>query len=134
MGFQISKAVIPAAGLGTRFLPCPESRYTEANKKAVLEAAPNSTSRSMAFDEMRGTMGWPAGIDGRALKNGILEDERLGLSLEERLKLFKTSADQGKADRLVVWAGTGVGDVNSVMPAAVRIFLLLKELILTLSP
>jgi nitronate monooxygenase len=72
----------------------------------------------MAFDEVRGTTLWPKGVDGRGIDNAIVGDERQGLDIEERKKLFESSASQGKDDRLIVWAGTGVGSVTSVMTAA----------------
>lgn len=56
--------------LGTRFLLSPESLYTDAQREALLRAKNNSTVRTMAFDHARGSLDWPEGIDGRALRNG----------------------------------------------------------------
>lgn len=67
-----SLLALGAAGavLGTRFLLSPESKYTDSQRAALL-AAPSALSvRTMAFDEARGTLGWPAGVDGRGLRNG----------------------------------------------------------------
>jgi nitronate monooxygenase len=60
------------AVLGTRFLLSPESLYTDAQRAALIDAKGSPTVRTMAFDEARGTLGWPAGVDGRGLKNGIV--------------------------------------------------------------
>jgi hypothetical protein len=61
-----------AAGavLGTRFLLTPESLYSDAHKQALISAQSTTSVRSMAFDQARGTLGWPSGVDGRGLRNG----------------------------------------------------------------
>lgn len=61
-----------AAGavLGTRFLLTPESLYSDAHKQALVAAGSSSSVRSMAFDQARGTLGWPSGVNGRGLHNG----------------------------------------------------------------
>ena len=61
------------AVLGTRFLLTPESLYTDTQKKALADADSRSTTRTMAFDYARGTIGWPDGIDGRGLRNRPLD-------------------------------------------------------------
>jgi len=109
-----------AAGvvLGTRFLFTDECQYTPARKEVLLKAGLNSTVRGMAFDEVGKTMGWPPGQDGRAISNGIIQDVKDGLNLEERMKKFDESAASGDPSRLVVWAGAGVGLTTNIMPAA----------------
>jgi nitronate monooxygenase len=57
------------AVFGTRFLLSPESLYTDVQRQALLAASSSSSVRTMAFDHVRGSMGWPLGIDGRALRN-----------------------------------------------------------------
>lgn len=56
---------------GTRFLLSEESTYSPAQKKELLAADSLKSVRTMAFDHVRGTLGWPAGIDGRGLRNGM---------------------------------------------------------------
>ena len=55
---------------GTRFLLAPESKYNDSQRAALLAASSSSTARTMAFDHARSTLGWPAGVDGRGLRNG----------------------------------------------------------------
>lgn len=105
--------------LGTRFLFTDECSYPQEKKQALVEADLNATTRSMAFDEVNRTMGWPDMCDGRAIANGIITDEEKGLSLDDRLKLFDESAKKGEKDRLVIWAGIGAGLTSEVKPAAV---------------
>jgi nitronate monooxygenase len=59
--------------LGTRFLTAKDSYYTQSQREAMLAAKSNdATERTLAFDYMVGSLGWPKGINGRALKNGEL--------------------------------------------------------------
>lgn len=61
-----------AAGavLGTRFLMTPESLYSDAHKQALAAAKSTDSIRTMAFDQARGSLGWPSNVDGRGLRNG----------------------------------------------------------------
>lgn len=58
------------AVFGTRFLLSTESLYSNVQRQAILNATASSSVRTMAFDHAGDTMGWPHGIDGRALHNG----------------------------------------------------------------
>ena len=110
-----SLLTLGAAGvvIGTRFLLSPESSYTDIQKQALISA--NSTVRSMAFDHVRGTLGWPSGVDGRGLYNLTVEEFENGVDLEQ-LKSKYSSDDPSRA---VVWSGTGVALMTSIMPAKV---------------
>jgi nitronate monooxygenase len=56
--------------LGTRFVVAKESYYTPSQRDVMVAAKSNTvTERTLAFDYMVGSLGWPEGIDGRALKN-----------------------------------------------------------------
>lgn len=120
-GAQIASLLtLGASGvvLGTRLLFTTELAEHSAAKTSILVAANHlSTTRSMAFDEVRGTLGWPEGIDGRAVANGIINDQREGLPIEERVQRFETGLKEGKGDRLIVWAGAGVGLTHEVKDA-----------------
>lgn len=75
----------------------------------------------MAFDHARGTLGWPAGIDGRGLRNKVVRDFEGGLGVEHLKKNFQEAAAKGDADGMVVWAGTGIGLMDEIKDAGVRI-------------
>ncbi|PFH51880.1 hypothetical protein AMATHDRAFT_74580 [Amanita thiersii Skay4041] len=90
-GAQVaSMLALGASGvvLGTRFLLSPESSYTDTQRRALINASSNDTVRTMAFDYARNTLGWPLGVDGRALRN------------------------HDDPQRTLIWAGTGVGLMN----------------------
>ncbi|KAG6865533.1 hypothetical protein C0991_001726 [Blastosporella zonata] len=107
--------------LGTRFLFTTECIYPPEKKEACVNAdlSLHSTVRTLAFDDVGRTNGWPPKHDGRAINNRIIQDVKDGLSLEERIKKFDESAASGDISRLIVWAGAGVGLTNSITSAAV---------------
>lgn len=114
--------VLGASGavLGTRFLLTPESRYTDAQRYALLSATDSSTVRTMAFDRVRGTLGWPSGVDGRALFNATVKDVENGVSIAEVKEKYLEGTSKGDSDRMLVWAGTGVGSMSEIKGAKVR--------------
>jgi len=118
--------------LGTRFLFTTECVYPPAKKEALLKADLHATTRSLAFDEAQGTMGWPPKQDGRAIANQIIGDVENGVDLETRVKNFKESAASGDDSRLIVWAGVGVGLTNKLSSAAEAIGEIKGELLVAL--
>ncbi|KAJ7463503.1 hypothetical protein B0H11DRAFT_2240975 [Mycena galericulata] len=81
--------------LGTCFLFTPECEYSAAKKDALLKADLGATVRTMAFDEVGQTNGWPPICDGRGMSNKITDDYNAGLSIEERVEKFAESARTG---------------------------------------
>lgn len=105
--------------LGTRFLLTPESLYSLKQKEALQHAHAASTVRTTAFDQVRGTLGWPSGIDGRGLRNQIVKNLESGMALSEARQLYEQAVKEDKPDGTIVWSGTGIGLVNEIKPAAV---------------
>ena len=73
-GAQIASLLtLGASGvaLGTRFLLSPESLYSDIQRHALVSADSSLSVRTLAFDHVRDTLGWPNNVDGRALRNGI---------------------------------------------------------------
>lgn len=108
------------AVLGTRFLLTPESQYTDAQKQALLTANDSATVRTLAFDRARDTLEWPSGVDGRALSNDTVKDDDLGVNIHTIKKKFKEGVAKGDANRMLVWAGTGVGQMTEIKGAKVQ--------------
>lgn len=106
--------------LGTRFLLTPQSLYTDAQKQALLAAKSSSAVRTLAFDRARGTLSWPSGVDGRALFNATVKDVDDGKSIDEVKKMFLEGVANGDPDRMLVWAGMGVGEMTTIKDAKVR--------------
>lgn len=119
-----------AAGavLGTRFLLTPESTYTDAHKAALLGATSGSTVRTLALDYARGTYGWPKGLDGRGLRNKIVEEIEAGVPHEAVREKLTAGIQEGNADYMVVWSGQGVTLMREIKPAKVSDFVPLVAL------
>ncbi|PPQ65882.1 hypothetical protein CVT24_011213 [Panaeolus cyanescens] len=119
-GAQIASLLaLGASGavVGTRFLVSHESLYTDTQKSALIAADSSMSTRSMAFDYARNTLGWPPGVDGRGLRNDTVKDFEDGVDIETLREKTSVAQKAGDASRMVIWAGTGVGLVNQVLPA-----------------
>jgi nitronate monooxygenase len=119
-GAQVAAMLVlgaSGAAVGTRFLATPESTYTINQKNAVLAAT--HSVRTPVFDQVRGTVGWPLGIDGRAIPNQTLEDEASGVEPEELKKRFVEGVKKDDTSRSVVWSGASVGLVHGISGAEV---------------
>jgi nitronate monooxygenase len=114
-----------AAALGTAFLVCPESGAPAAHKRAILDAAADTTVITRAFS------GRPA----RGLRNDFIahlegkEDVILPYPVQNALtRAMRTAAaKQGAAGFLSLWAGTGVARARS-MPAGELVRCLVEEM------
>ncbi|KAJ6622259.1 hypothetical protein B0H10DRAFT_2214622 [Mycena sp. CBHHK59/15] len=60
--------------LGTRFLFTPECEYSDAQKKALVQTDLGATVRTITYDEVGRTNGWPPNFDGRAISNQVTTD------------------------------------------------------------
>jgi nitronate monooxygenase len=111
-----------AAGavVGTRFLVAEESLYSDAQKRAIIAAKPGSAVRSYVFDELRGTTGWPAGVDGRALSIPALTAIEGGADVTQIKEEVAEGAKRGDSNSVIAWAGTGVGQLSRLQPAKVK--------------
>ncbi|KAF9449943.1 2-nitropropane dioxygenase [Macrolepiota fuliginosa MF-IS2] len=108
-----------AAGavLGTRFLMTPESLYTESQQQALAAAESTASIRTMAFDQARGTLGWPSGVDGRGLRNATVDDYERGEDIGVLRSKFQEAVRDNDTNRTIVWAGAGVALMKDVKPA-----------------
>ena len=108
------------AALGTRFLLTSESPYKPAQKAALLAARSHgATARTLAFDLARDTAYWPGHINGRGLRNAIVDDLEAGVDLGTVQARFREAAEVGDASYMVVFAGQGVGLMNEIKPIKV---------------
>lgn len=129
-----SLAALLAAGCaggvyGTRFVLTPESTYSQLQKEELVKAKGSATLRTFAFDDARGTLGWPQGTDGRGLRNKTVEEYERDLQeqvkagkddpegAKKRMERYKLAAKENDTDRIVIWSGTGVGAMDAIVPA-----------------
>lgn len=132
------------AVVGTRFILTPESLYKDEQKQLLLGVSAQDTVRSYAFDDARGTLGWPAGIDGRGLRGPLVTaydsacathgaaPGTLVPGIEERQQRYRDAAAAGDTSSLVTWAGAGVGLATSIDPAAEVLATLIREAVAAL--
>lgn len=109
-----------AAGavVGTRFLVAEESQYSEVQKRSIVAA--KSSVRSYVFDQLRGTTGWPAGVDGRGLSIPALAAVESGADITQIKQEVAEGTKRGDPSSVISWAGTGVGELSRLQPAKVR--------------
>ncbi|KAF9457191.1 2-nitropropane dioxygenase [Collybia nuda] len=118
-GHLASLLTLGASGavFGTRFLLSPESQYTDVQRQALITASTSDSVRTMAFDYARNTLGWPRGIDGRGLHNSTVEDFEKGVDVDVVRSRYHEGAKRNDPDRIVIWAGAGVGMMDKIQPA-----------------
>lgn len=116
-----------AVMLGTRFLLTPEALYSDDQKQLLLQAHGDDTVRSMAFDDARGTTEWPAGVDGRGLRSPTVDEYEAAArdartlpvpGAEARQARYQQAVEHRDVNRIITWAGTGVGGMKDIVPAA----------------
>jgi len=111
--------------MGTRYLACPEANIAKGYQDAVLKASDGgvNTARGKLYDSLRGTTDWPAHYGGRSVLNDSWHDAAKGMSFEENKRRHDEAlqyGDEGWGEkaRLTTYAGTGVGLIKCVAPAA----------------
>lgn len=111
--------------MGTRFLATEEAGIASGWKAEVLRNKDGGTStiRSTLCDRLKETKGWPECYDGRAIQNQGHADEAAGMPDTENVRRFKEEARRGDEawgyhGRMVAYAGTALGLINDIKPAA----------------
>ncbi|KZT04238.1 uncharacterized protein LAESUDRAFT_715766 [Laetiporus sulphureus 93-53] len=79
-------------------------------KKVLVEAGPDSTSRSPAYDLAFPPNVWLKGIEACCITEKTVADFEKGLRPENR----KANMASGKEEYLLTYAGTGVQDLNKI--------------------
>lgn len=96
--------------LGTAFLATPESLYTPAQKALILASNGSDTLRTSTFDYCRDTLGFPGGVNGRAIGNEISRaggEGRMGSKewTESLKEQYAQAVKDQDVDKIVTWAG-----------------------------
>ncbi|KAI5857888.1 hypothetical protein BZA05DRAFT_456552 [Tricharina praecox] len=109
-----------AAVLGTRFVACEESEASRGFRELVVGSADGGvgTVRTRLYDNLRGTGFWPAEYGGRAIINESFRDAEKGVAEDKNAELYAQAVTRNDFTRLTAFAGTGVGLVKEVLPAA----------------
>lgn len=116
-GAQIATLLTKGAAgvvVGTRLLFTHECMFSADMKQVLVEAGSDATARSPAYDVAFPPGIWPQGIEARCITNAVVADYEAELGPPDR----KANLASGKKEYLLVYAGTGVGDVKDIRSAA----------------
>lgn len=116
-----------AAGvvMGTRFLASTEARISRGYQDEVVRASDGaaSTARTLLYNHLRGTFGWPPEYSPRTIINKSFIEQQEGVSFEELKKRHDEAQKNGNGcwgpgGRLATYAGAAVGLIHDVKSAA----------------
>ena len=111
--------------MGTRFLAASEARVSRGYQDEIIRAADGavSTTRTLLYNHLRGTYGWPKEYSPRTIINKSFTEHEAGKPFEE-LQKFHDEAMRlgdggwGPEGRLGTYAGASIGLVHDIKPAA----------------
>lgn len=106
--------MLGAAGItmGTRFLASTAALSSPAEAAALVAAHADDTVRTSVFDVVRGPA-WPAGHDGRVVRNRLTDEWNDRHDLVETERMFRAAAADDYAVR-PLWAGEGLDLIASI--------------------
>ncbi|KAL3476581.1 inosine monophosphate dehydrogenase [Aspergillus californicus] len=111
--------------LGTRFLATHEARIQDGYRREIVRAGDPgvTTTRTLLYNQLRGTIGWPDGYAPRTIINRSFRDQQEGVPFAELKRLhdraMKTGDDGwGPDGRLATYAGASIGLIHDVKDAA----------------
>ncbi|KAL4946603.1 hypothetical protein BDV06DRAFT_218070 [Aspergillus oleicola] len=93
--------------MGTRFLASTEARIATGYQHEVVRASEggSSTTRTLLYNHLRGTYGWPEGYSPRTLTNKSYTEHQAGKSFEELQVLHDQAAKTGDKGGISARAG-----------------------------
>ncbi|KAJ5354784.1 Aldolase-type TIM barrel [Penicillium brevicompactum] len=113
------------AAMGTRFLAATEARISRGYQDEVVRASDGaaSTTRTLLYNHLRGTFGWPKEYSPRTIVNQSFVEQQQGKSFEELQRLHDEAAKAGDkgwgpSGRLATYAGASIGLIHDVKSAA----------------
>lgn len=110
--------------MGTRFLAASETRISRGYQNEVVRADDGAvnTTRTLLYNHLRGTFGWPEEYMPRTIINKSHVEQQAGASFEDLKKLHDEAQKAGDSGwgpegRLATYAGASVGLVREVKDA-----------------
>lgn len=111
--------------MGTRFLAATEARISRGYQQEIVRASDGAanTTRTLLYNHLRGTFGWPKEYAPRTIINRSYIDHQKGTSFEDLKKLHDehtTKGDEGwgPEGRLATYAGASIGLIKDVKDAS----------------
>jgi nitronate monooxygenase len=127
--------------MGTRFLAAEEARISRGYQSEVVRASDGaaSTTRTLLYNHLRGTMGWPEGYSPRTIINKSFIEHQAGTPFEKLKELHDQSLKAGDSGwgpegRLATYAGASIGLIHDVKDAATIVRDVREEVLERLSP
>ncbi|OTA98354.1 hypothetical protein M426DRAFT_69979 [Hypoxylon sp. CI-4A] len=110
--------------MGTRFLASREARISRGYQNEIIRASNGAvtTTRTLLYNHLRGTYGWPAEYSPRTIINKSHVEQQAGVDFEE-LKRRHDEAQKlgdsgwGPDGRLATYAGVSIGLIHDVQDA-----------------
>ncbi|KOC16492.1 oxidoreductase 2-nitropropane dioxygenase family [Aspergillus flavus AF70] len=127
--------------MGTRFLASEEARISRGYQGEIVRATDGaaSTTRTLLYNHLRGTMGWPEPYMPRTIINKSFIEHQAGRSFDE----LKVEHDQalkagdsgwGPEGRLATYAGASIGLIHNVKDAATIVHDVREQVLERLGP
>ncbi|MCJ1464071.1 hypothetical protein MMC07_002683 [Pseudocyphellaria aurata] len=111
--------------MGTRFLAAREARISRGYQNEVVRASDGaaSTTRTLLYNHLRGTFGWPEAYSPRTIINQSFVDHQAGRPFEDLKQLHDEAAQAddsgwGPEGRLATYAGASIGLIHDIKDAA----------------
>ena len=111
--------------MGTRFLAATEARISRGYQDEIVRASDGavSTTRTLLYNHLRGTFGWPEDYIPRTIINRSHLEKEEGKSFEELKKLHDEASKAGDSGwgpngRLATYAGASIGLIHDIKDAA----------------
>ena len=112
------------SAMGTRFLAAEEARISRGYQNAILGASDGAvtTTRTLLYNHLRGTFGWPTEYSPRTIINKSFSEHQAGVAFEEIKKCHDEALKMGDSGwgpdgRLATYAGASVGLIHKVKAA-----------------
>ncbi|KAJ5106560.1 hypothetical protein N7456_003235 [Penicillium angulare] len=111
--------------MGTRFLASNEARISRGYQNEVVRASDGAanTTRTLLYNHLRGTFGWPAEYSPRTIINKSYIEHQSGAAFDELKGLHDEALKAGDNGwgpngRLATYAGASIGLIHNVANAA----------------
>ncbi|KAI4120998.1 MAG: hypothetical protein LQ338_006621 [Usnochroma carphineum] len=110
--------------MGTRFLAANEARISRGYQNEILRASDGAvaTARTLLYNHLRGTFGWPPEYSPRTIINKSFVEQQAGSAFEELKRRHDEALKMGDSGwgpdgRLATYAGASVGLIHEVRDA-----------------
>ncbi|KAK9428989.1 hypothetical protein V1505DRAFT_314692 [Lipomyces doorenjongii] len=112
--------------MGTRFLAATEARISGGYQQEIVRASDGAknTTRTVLYNRLRGTTGWPEYYSPRTIINKTWIDHQAGTPFDELQKLHDEAVKAGDSGwglkgRLATYAGASIGLIHDIKDASV---------------